>query len=63
MSGFVRSFAANLRQRLHLASGARRLPVFGSSSGASNADIRLSPLRRHFVPPKVGQVPIPLQSS
>src|ERR1700730_5138775 len=24
-----------------------------------SADIRLSPLRRHFVPPKVAQVPIP----
>jgi hypothetical protein len=35
------------------------LPMFGSSSGASNADIRLSPLRRYFVPPKVAQVPIP----
>jgi hypothetical protein len=30
-----------------------------ASPGAGNADIRLSPLRRHFVPPKVAQVPIP----
>ena len=27
--------------------------------GAASAAIRLSPLRRHFVPPKVAQVPIP----
>ena len=28
-------------------------------AGAGSADIRLNPLRRHFVPPKVAQVPIP----
>ena len=30
-----------------------------ASPGAGNAAIRLSPLRRHFVPPKVARVPIP----
>jgi hypothetical protein len=34
-----------------------------ASPGASNAVIGLNPLRRHFLPPKVAQVPIPLRSS
>jgi hypothetical protein len=31
--------------------------------GAASAAIKLNPQRRHFVPPKVAQVPIPLRSS
>ena len=39
--------------------GARRLPVFGSSSGASNADIRLSPIPPKWRDDTAPRLPLP----